>query len=201
LKDRANDPETERLLALCANEQGSAPPELLARHLPRLNRLVEVRLDRRLSARLDPADVVHEALADALRKLPNYLQNRPLPFYPWLRQLTLERVADAHRKHISTECRSVTREEPGPEREAVAFTCAPEDNLLREETRSRVRAALDRLPETDREVLLLRDLEGLSVAEAAGELGISEGALKLRHLRAVRRLRRLLGDWPDVGRS
>ena len=59
--------------------------------------------------------------------------------------------------------------------------------------RSRIRAALDRLSESDREVLVLRHLEQLSTRETAAVLGIREGTVKLRHLRALERLRELLG--------
>jgi RNA polymerase sigma-70 factor (ECF subfamily) len=55
-----------------------------------------------------------------------------------------------------------------------------------------VREALGRLPPADREVLELRHLEQLSVAETAAVLGVSVGAAKTRHLRAVQRLRALL---------
>jgi len=65
--------------------------------------------------------------------------------------------------------------------------------MRRRERRDGVRAALDRLPERDREVLVLRHLEGLSTADAAAVLGVSEGAFKSRHLRALQRLRSLLG--------
>jgi RNA polymerase sigma-70 factor (ECF subfamily) len=56
-----------------------------------------------------------------------------------------------------------------------------------------VRAALDALPERDREVLVLRFLEDLPTAEAAAVLGVGEGALKMRVVRALQRLRELLG--------
>src|SRR5205823_9047828 len=90
----------------------SAGHELLARHRDRLRRMVALRLDRRLAARLDPSDVVQEALADAARKLPAYLRDRPLPFYPWLRRLAWERLVKLHQRHVGAGRRSVTREEP-----------------------------------------------------------------------------------------
>jgi RNA polymerase sigma-70 factor (ECF subfamily) len=52
-----------------------------------------------------------------------------------------------------------------------------------------VRAALARLAESDREVLLLRHLEQLSLAEIAAVLGLSEATAGKRHLRALERLR------------
>ncbi len=66
--------------------------------------------------------------------------------------------------------------------------------LLREETRARVREAIDRLPETYRTILLLRDIDGLSGDEAAAELGITTTAVKVRLHRARMALRALLDE-------
>jgi RNA polymerase sigma-70 factor (ECF subfamily) len=57
-----------------------------------------------------------------------------------------------------------------------------------------VRAALAALPERDREVLVLRFLEDLSTADAAAVLGVGEGAVKMRLMRALQRLRDVLGE-------
>jgi RNA polymerase sigma-70 factor (ECF subfamily) len=167
--------------------------------------MVRVRMDRRLAARIDPSDVVQEALADADRKLNDYLRRRPLPFYPWLRRLALERLVRLHRRHVRARRRSVVREEPGPlalpdesagelARNLIAPGTGPSHHVLRQEEADRVRAALAQLAEGDREVLVLRYLEGLSNPDIAAALGISEGAVKMRHLRALERLRGLLAD-------
>ena len=60
-----------------------------------------------------------------------------------------------------------------------------------------MRAALAQLPQRDREVLVLRYLEQLSTREMAEVLGTPEGTVKSRHLRALERLRGLLGDLED----
>ena len=67
---------------------------------------------------------------------------------------------------------------------------------LRDELRQRVRLALAALPERDREVLVLRHLEQLSVAETAQVLGASQGAVKVRHLRALERIRAIMDNGP-----
>jgi RNA polymerase sigma-70 factor (ECF subfamily) len=78
--------DTEDLLRRAAAGEGAAREQLLARHRDRLRHVVAMRLDRRLAARVDPSDVIQEAMADAAGKLPEYLRQRPLPFYPWPRQ-------------------------------------------------------------------------------------------------------------------
>jgi DNA-directed RNA polymerase specialized sigma24 family protein len=84
-------PDTEELLRRVDAGDGQARGALLQRHRIRLKRLIALRLDPRLAARVDPSDVVQEALAEADRRLDRYIQERPLPFYPWLRQLVQDR--------------------------------------------------------------------------------------------------------------
>src|SRR5438477_6125508 len=121
----ADDPVTEALIRDAAGGDERARQRLLDLHRRRLRRMVALRLDRRLAARLDPSDVVQEALADAAGKLTDYLRRRPLPFYPWLRRLAWERLVALHRRHVRAGCRSVAREEPGglalPDESAVAL--------------------------------------------------------------------------------
>lgn len=66
--------------------------------------------------------------------------------------------------------------------------------LERNETRAFVRAQIDKLSETYRTVLLLRDIEELSAPEVADTLGISENAVKIRLHRARQALRALLDE-------
>jgi RNA polymerase sigma-70 factor (ECF subfamily) len=183
----------------------AARGQLLTHYQARLRQLIALRLDRRLAARIDPSDVLQEALAEAVAKLPDYLRDRPLPFYPWLRQLTLDRLVELYRQHVRTRRRSVTREErraPPLSDESLlelagrllAPGSSPSARLRREELCDRVRAALAQLSEPDRELLVLRHLEQLSGREIAAVLGLTEGAVYTRHLRALKRLREILGE-------
>ena len=78
-------PDTEELLERASRGDQQAIGQLLTRYRPRLRQMVTVRMDPRLKSRIDPSDVVQEALMDASRMLPEYLRDRPLPYYPWLR--------------------------------------------------------------------------------------------------------------------
>jgi RNA polymerase sigma-70 factor (ECF subfamily) len=196
-------PDTEQLIEQASQGDSAARQQLLVRHRDRLRRMVRVRMDRRLAARVDPSDVVQEALAAAAAKLSDYLRRRPLPFYPWLRRLAWERLVKLHRRHIRAHIRSVAREDAGlpalPDESALELArrlidpgTSPSHRLVREELRERVQAAVAKLNAVDREVLVMRYLEQLANAEIGSALGISEGAVKMRHLRALERLRGLL---------
>jgi len=196
-------PDTEHLLERVAAGDRAARDQLLQRHRRRLRRMVAVRFDPRLAARVDPSDVVQETLAEAAANLARYLQERPLPFYPWLRQIAQRRLIELYRRHVQARRRSVTREAGPtglPDHSALALvdrlfarTSSPSAGLRRQERRDQVRAALAALPEQDREVLVLRILEALPTRETAAVLGISEVAVRSRQVRALDRLRALLG--------
>ncbi|WP_435008436.1 sigma-70 family RNA polymerase sigma factor [Tundrisphaera lichenicola] len=197
------DSPTEELMQRVGRGDDQALQVLLDRHRARLRGAVALHMDRRLSPRIDPSDIVQEALGDAHRKLPAYLLDPPISFYPWLRRLALERLIQAHRRHLRSSSRSVDRERRDrpalPEESALLLVerladrqASPSQALARAERNGQLRAALDRLPQADREVLVLRYLEELPFGEIADILGVKLGAIKMRHLRALQRLHDLL---------
>src|ERR1700730_7084726 len=115
------EPDTEELLNRGGGGDRSAREQLWARHRARLGKMVAVRLDRRLAARVDPSDVVQEAIIDADRLLSDYLVDRPLPFYPWLRRLPWKRLMTIYRQHLDAKKRSAKRE-------AHAIPLLPDDS-------------------------------------------------------------------------
>src|SRR5262249_37623824 len=156
---------------------------LLDRHRDRLRQMIAVRLDHRLAPRVDPSDVVQDVLLEADQQLADYLKKRPLPFFPWLRQIAENKLVDLYRRHVTARRRSVSREELSVERlpDESAWELAdrlftpgsgPLAEVVRQEMRRKLREALDRLSERDREVLVLRHLEQLSTAEISEILAI-----------------------------
>jgi RNA polymerase sigma-70 factor (ECF subfamily) len=199
------DLSLDDLMRQAAEGDQVACGRLLESHRSRLRRMVELHMDRRLAARLDSSDVVQDALADAVQKLPGYLRDRPVALYPWLRQLAWERLIQLHRRHLYAQKRSVAREErwthPLWEDSAqelaerlLSHGSSPSSRLRREEARARVLTALGRLSASDREVLVLRHLEQLTPGEIASVLEVSETVVYTRHLRALERMREFLGD-------
>jgi len=198
-----SDRETDELLARLRDGDRSAEGELLTRHRPRLRRMITARLDERLASRIDPSDVVQDTMIRACRKLPEYLEGPGFPFYPWLRQIAWDRLVELHRQHLQATKRTVSQEAPLQLSEASAMQLAqrlassktgPTKHLLRRELRARVRSLLAKLADGDREVLVLKHLEELSNSECAAVLGISVEAVKKRYVRALARVRTLMGD-------
>lgn len=194
--------DTEHLLARVADGDPAAGQVLLQRHRGRLAAMVRLRMDGRLMARFDPSDVVQDTLAEASRKLSNFAQTQPIPFYPWLRSMAWERLIQLHRQHFQAQRRSVQREEasfPLPEEsEALLAERIAESTMgasgyaVRKEVRARVRSAIEELPAAAREVVILRHLEELSFKEITTVLSISEAAVYSRYRRAVEQLAKLL---------
>src|SRR5215813_1128337 len=83
---------------------------LFARYRDRLRRMVEMRLDTRLQARLDPSDVVQEAYAEVAERLDEYLRDPKLPLFLWLRLVVGQRLLKLHRHHLGTQMRDAGRE-------------------------------------------------------------------------------------------
>jgi RNA polymerase sigma-70 factor (ECF subfamily) len=195
---------TQALIDRAHGGDEAARQQLLERYRDYLRRMVAVRLDRRLVARVDVSDVVQETLVEAARRLDDYLRERPLPFYGWLRQLAGERIIDTHGRHVTTRRRSVTLEHKGLElpdasadelvRRLCADNTSPSNHLMRQERHERLKRALASLPPRDREVLVMRHLEQLSTAEIAAMLEISEPAVKSRLLRALIRMREQMDE-------
>ena len=133
------------------------------------------------------------------QRLDDYLRDRPIPFFGWLRQIAGERVIDTHRRHVLSQRRSINREMRTPElseesagrlgRRLTSNDTSPSNRLIRKERHEQVMAALTELSPRDREVLVMRHLEQLATAEIADALGLSEGAVESRLLRALIRLR------------
>jgi RNA polymerase sigma-70 factor (ECF subfamily) len=197
------DTDNANLLARAATGDKSAEKQLLTRHRDRLRRMVTVHLDRRLAPRLDPSDVVQEAMAEASQKLPDYLREPPVAFYPWLRQIAWQRLVHLQQRHVHAQKRSVLREQPWnldlPDESVadladrlVTSGSSPSRHMIRKELYSRVRSVLESMPASDRQVLTLRYLEQLSAEESAQVIGINLDAFMKRHFRAIRRIRRLL---------
>jgi RNA polymerase sigma-70 factor (ECF subfamily) len=196
-----NQSETSQLLQRAsAGADANAVRELFQRHRQRLGRMLAVHMHPRLRARVDPSDIIQETLLQASRQLVQYLHEQPMPFYPWLRQIAWERLMHLHAQHLRAYKRSALREAPPaptPPDHSVADLAdqlsasitSPSAQVMRGELRHGLRTALVKLPAIERDVLVLRYLEQLSIQDIAAVLGISDAAATKRHIRGLEHLR------------
>src|SRR5262245_13010772 len=98
------------LLARAESGDREAWSTLLAMHRERLRRMVEIRLDTRLLARLDASDVVQEAYVEVTARMEEYFRDAKLPLFLWLRLVVGERLMKLHRHHLGTQMRDAGRE-------------------------------------------------------------------------------------------
>jgi RNA polymerase sigma-70 factor (ECF subfamily) len=201
-----NTSETEELLAGAGKGEPAAVNELLDRHREALRNMVRSRMDQKLARRVDASDVVQDVLLEASQRLADYVQNPKLPFGLWLRQLAQDRIIDLHRRHRVARRRSLDREQqraasPLGDKSSLELAAqlrdpelTPAAATMRKELHQRFVEAIDRLDDEDREILLMRHFEQLTNGEAAQLLGLSQPAAGMRHLRALRRLREVLGE-------
>jgi RNA polymerase sigma-70 factor (ECF subfamily) len=196
---QADSSETRRLLQLGREGDRDAFDKLFRRHRAFVRQVIDLRLDDRVRARVDPSDLVQETQMEAFRKLPDYLEREPMPFRLWLRRTAYDRLQMAQRRHLGSKRRSVQREYPLPEgssldlaQQFMAQGSTPSQQLSRRELVHEVRRVMGQLTEADREILIMRNLEQLSNQEVARVLAIEPATASQRYGRALLRLRQLL---------
>jgi RNA polymerase sigma-70 factor (ECF subfamily) len=206
--DGGDSGATSELITRAAEGEAAVLGDLLERHRDRLRRMVAVRLDPRLRGRIDPSDVIQDAMLEAALRLREYAADPQWSFFLWLRMLTAQRLRVVHRHHLGVQARDASREvsiyrSVGPEASTMSMVVQllghdprPSEAAVRLERKLRVQQALEAMEPIDREVLALRHFERLTKPEAARVLGISEAAVAQRYFRALKRLRDVLEAMP-----
>lgn len=190
---------TESLIEHLRQGDRSALAKLFQSHRDYLKHVIQLRINDDLRVRLDPSDVVQETQVEALKQLHEYASNPNLPVRLWLRQIALDRLGMAHRRHLGARKRSVYRELALPEHSSysiaqrlVAGIASPSRIASRQEIARKVRESVARLNEADREIIMLLAFEGLDSTESAQVLGIEPATARKRYGRALLKLRQLL---------
>jgi RNA polymerase sigma-70 factor (ECF subfamily) len=184
--------QTGRLIIKAAQGSEQALEDLLDRHRAYLWRLVDLRLDPALRARIDPSDVVQETQIATAKRFSEFAQGRPCSFRVWLRKHAMQQMIDYRRHHFAKK-RTMKREIAISDVSSMAIAKkllqgTPSKIVQKRELQAQVRAAIETMKEVDREVILLRYVEDLSNAEISEILNISTDAVSRRHGRAIQRL-------------
>ena len=186
--------------------------ELFARDRERLWRVIEFRLAEPLRGRLGPDDVLQEAFLAASQRLKHYAESPARSPFIWLRMIVNQTLIDLHRQHLGAQKRDAAREvsvDGAPYVQATSASVAiqlvgvftsPSGAAARADVLGLVQAAIEQMDPIDREVLALRHFEELTNSEVAEALGIEQKAASIRYVRALRRLKEILAQVPDLAR-
>ena len=198
--------ETQNLLAEVRDGDAEAVNSLINRHRDAVHRLVRMRIDQAIAARVDASDVVQDVMLEASQRLGSYLKDPVMPFHLWLRQLAKDRLIDMHRRHRAAKKRSVDREQAvvslAHDDQSAADLAqllqdaelTPAAATVRREMEQRFLEAVSQLSDSDREIIMMRHFEHLSSAEVAQVLEMTTAAAGMRYLRALRKLTDVLQD-------
>jgi RNA polymerase sigma-70 factor (ECF subfamily) len=192
----------EHLLKRARTGDSSALGQLLELYRNYLALLARLQLSRRLQRKVDAADLVQDTFLKAHRHFGQFRGDTEVEFAAWLRQILAGNVANVVRHYYGTQRRDVRLEQELVDdlnRSSQAWSCliaqqsSPSQRAARREETVRLADALARLPEDYGEVIVLRHLQGLPFADVAQQMNRSIDSVEKLWVRALARLRRLLG--------
>jgi RNA polymerase sigma-70 factor, ECF subfamily len=174
---------------LLASRQGSseARGELLEHFRPYLLLVANEELDTDLQAKLGASDLVQETLLEAHHGLDGFRGNTHGEFLAWLRQILLNNLANYRRHYQQTGRRCTARElSLGADGSVSGFnieladdTTSPSGKAIKKEEAAALQAALDRLPDDYRQVLILRNCEHKTFQEIGSQMNRSADAARM----------------------
>ncbi|AQZ71023.1 RNA polymerase sigma-70 factor (ECF subfamily) [Nonomuraea rubra] len=184
LPARTDDSDLRELTSLAVQGDRSAIESLLGELRPMVVRYCRARLGRVSGQYHIADDVAQEVCIAVLSALPRY-RDMGRPFASFVFGIASHKVADALRSSVRSAV--PTQDLPdGPDDGP-----GPEETVVRYIEVEHARRLLARLPDNQRELLLLRVVSGLSAEETGNVLGMSPGAVRVAQHRALARLRQM----------
>jgi RNA polymerase sigma-70 factor (subfamily 1) len=190
-----------RILAGLRSGDETALVEFLRRNEQALLAFIRSRIGSQLRKKVEAEDILQEASMEAVRSLSETDLSNWDPLN-WLFQICERKIIDAHRRHFASQKRDARREAAlpaGSDNAGIANLLAasittPSAAFSRDQRQLRMLAALDTLPEPEREALRLRYLVGLPSKEIAKKIGKSDGATRVMISRALGKLHEMLSE-------
>jgi RNA polymerase sigma-70 factor, ECF subfamily len=169
--------------------------------------LARMKLDRKLRGKLDASDVVQQTLLEAHQAIESFRGNDAAAQAAWLRQILARNLANAVRD-LTRAKRDVRKERAlaASDLDAsasqlegwlAAEQSSPSQKMERQERAMRLAEALALLPETQRDAVVLRHLQELSLAEIAEQLDCTSAAAAGLLQRGLKNLRKSLSEWNE----
>ena len=162
-----------------ARRDPEALGELLERYRPYLLLVSRRQINPRVAVRCSPSDIVQETFAEAVHGFEGFSGSMEAEFSAWLARIHQHKLDAAARRHLLAKKRDAEREERlhGPKgsasfawRDVAANQPTPSDRVVAGERALRLAEILLTLPDGQREAICLRHLEGLPLAEIAGQM-------------------------------
>ena len=196
--------DPEFLLVMAKGGDGAALGQLLERYRNYMGLLVRLQVGRRLRSKVDVDDLLQEIWLEIHRKIALFRGCSEREFLTWVRRVIGSILANQIRHYIGTKGRDLRLERALTDEldqssramngSLVAPESSPSQQAVRREQAVLLADALQDLPDDYREVIILRQLEGLSFPDVARRVGRTEDSVKNVWLRALSRLRRALED-------
>ena len=191
LRSGAVRPDEEQVLV---NRCLAGDPEAFRPLVQRYQRVTFSVALRMLGSRADAEDVAQQAFADAYAALDRFHgEGRSRAFYTWLLRIAINRAKDVLKSKKRNE-EPLSAEAEGGQAMFAHDPGSPEAHAGQAEDRRRLQVALLTLPPQYREVLVLKDVEGLAYEEISPILRLPITTLKIRVVRARARMRAALEE-------
>ena len=187
--------EIARLLALVESGDRHALGKLLEGERETIRRFLNYRINGQLRQRIDPSDIIQGAFLEAVERINDYIDRKPMPFRIWIYRTAYQHLLTQRRVHLNADCRTVRHEVSLSDESSILLAeniATPSGIVSQAELAEKVRNALASLDDIDSEVLMLRSFEGLKNHEVAQVLGIETSAASRRYGRALLRLGQLI---------
>ena len=209
MQDHPNN--AAELVEAVQNGDTHALAQLVGHHEGRIRHLIDMQLDARLTGRVDTDDVLQEVYLDAAARIRHFVNEHSGSLFVWLRLITIQTIANVHRRHFGTKMRDVSREMSifRPSNNATTSLAlqllgqatSPSQVAMREETAARLIEVINDMSEIDKQILRLRHFEQLSNSEVSEVLEIQPKAASIRYIRALKRLKDVLDTMPEFNES
>ncbi len=203
VRDDLSGADPELLLSLAKAGDRGALGRLLERYRNYLALLVRLQVGRRLRSKVDIDDMLQEISLEIHRKISLFRGGSEREFLAWTRRLIGSILANQVRHYLGTRSRDARLERALVDEldrssfalndGMIASQSSPSHQAVRREQAVLLADALNELPEDYREVIILRQLEGLSFPDVARRTGRTLDSVKNVWLRALDRLRLSLG--------
>lgn len=172
---------------------GDALNALLGKLRPYLHVLVRSRLGPDMEGKIDNSDLVQEALLRVHCGFGQFAGQDVPQLLAWVGEI-VRNVIISDVRYLGAAKRNARREVPGSKffERLLSGGTSPSERAERDEEATRLAAAMERLPQAQREVIQMRFFDQLDFAEISRRTGKTNGAIRIVCLRGIRRLREIM---------